>query len=245
MSSELLLALALPAVYLADSAYFLSVGEALIRTRSGRACTLGFGWPFELAGRRPYLPNPLTPFRPLLRVQWTTAAGGGAPAALSAEMRAHLAALRPIGWLASACAALIVLLAPLALALGAPLIFVASALACLALALASCTLLVLRRRQLGLSPLQLLSAIIVSLVCLPCAANLARALAAQRRWSVAAADLPALGFDGPRVAAARAQVRQALALAQRLLADDRAACAALGEQLRRLEAVEGAAREAH
>ena len=35
----------------------------------------------------------------------------------------------------------------------------------------------------------------MALVCLPCAANLARAVSTHRRWTLAASDLPALGFD--------------------------------------------------
>ena len=237
MSSEALLALALVAVYVIDSAHFLCIGEALIRTRAGRPRALSFGWPFELAGRRPFIPNPLTPFWPELRVQWTTASHGGTGAveAVPLQMRAHLAAVRPIAWIASACAVLIVLVAPLALSLGQEQLFVAAALLTLALSAAACTLVAWRRRELGLAGLPLYSTILVALVCLPCAANLGRAVAAQRRWSVAAAELPALGFDGIHVAAMRARVREALAAARRLLADDSAAYSALSEQLRLLE----------
>ncbi len=236
MSSEALLALALVAVYLADSAHFLSIGEALILTRSGRPAALSFGWPFELAGRRPFIPNPLTPFWPELRVQWTASSQGAAPAeAVSREMSAHLAAVRPIAWLASSCWVLIVLVAPLALTLGQEPLFVAAALLTLALSAAACSLLALRRRALGLAVLKLYTTILVALVCLPCAANLARSVAAQGRWSVAGADLPALGFDGTSVAALRAQVQEALVAARRLLGEDSAAYSALSEQLRRLE----------
>ena len=128
MSPETLLALALVAVYVADSAHFLAIGEALIRTRSGRTAGLSFGWPFELAGRRPFIPNPLTPFWPELRLVWTPSSAGGAGAAeaVSAEMRAHLAAVRPVACIASVCAALIAVVAPLALAFGPLTGFVAS-----------------------------------------------------------------------------------------------------------------------
>src|SRR4029077_19868561 len=97
VSSEALLALALVAVYLADSAHFLAIGEALIRTRSGRRVALFFRWAVELAGRRPFIPNPLTPFWPELRVEWTTSSHGGprAAEAVSARMRAPLPAGRP------------------------------------------------------------------------------------------------------------------------------------------------------
>jgi hypothetical protein len=242
VSSEALLALALVAVYLADSAHFLAIGEALIRTRSGRTVALSFGWPFELAGRRPFIPNPLTPFWPELRLVWTTSSPGGPRAVetVSAEMRAHLAAVRPVAWLASCCAVLIVIVAPLALAVGQQPLFVVAALLTLVLSAAACALVASRRKELGLAGLQLYSTLLVALVCLPCAGNLARSIAAQRRWSVAAAELPALGFEGIPVAALRATIQEALAAARRVLAEDSPAHVALSEQLRRLE---GEARE--
>jgi hypothetical protein len=241
VSSETLLALALVVVYLADSAHFLSIGETLIRTRSGRTVALSFGWPFELAGRRPFIPNPLTPFWPELRLDWTPSSPGGpgAAGAVSAEMRAHLAAVRPIAWIASVCAALIVVVAPLALALGEEPLFVAAALLCLAFSAAACALIALRRKELRLTGLPLFSTILVALVCLPCAGNLARSVTAQRRWSVAAVELPALGFEGTAAATLRAQVREALGAARRMLPEESAAHSALGEQLRRLEGEAG------
>ena len=240
MSPETLLALALVAVYVADSAHFLAIGEALIRTRSGRTAGLSFGWPFELAGRRPFIPNPLTPFWPELRLVWTPSSAGGAAEAVSAEMRAHLAAVRPVAWIASVCAALIGVVAPLALTLGDEPLFVAATLLCLALSAAACALTASRRKQLRLTGLPLFSTILVALVCLPCAGNLARSVAAQRRWSVAAAELPALGFEGTPAAPLRAQLQEALGAARRVLPQDSAAHSALSEQLRRLE---GEARE--
>ena len=242
MSPETLLALALVAVYVADSAHFLAIGEALIRTRSGRTAGLSFGWPFELAGRRPFIPNPLTPFWPELRLVWTPSSAGGAGAAeaVGAEMRAHLAAVRPVACIASVCAALIGVVAPLALAFGREPLFVAATLLCLALSAAACALTASRRKELRLTGLPLFSTILVALVCLPCAGNLARSVAAQRRWSVAAAELPALGFEGTPAATLRAQLQEALGAARRVLPEDSAAHSALSEQLRRLE---GEARE--
>jgi hypothetical protein len=236
VSPEALLALALVAVYLVDSAQFLCVGEALIRTRAGRTLALSFGWSFELGGRRPFIPNPLTPFWPELRLEWSASSQGGSGVAdaVSAEMRAHLAAVRPMAWIAGGCALLIVLIAPLALSLGQERLFVAAALLTFALSAAGCALLARRSRELGLAGRELYSTILVALVCLPCAANLGRAIAAHHRWSLAAAELPALGFDPMQAAAARERAREALVAARRLMAEDSAAHSALGEQLRRL-----------
>src|SRR2546429_6950085 len=65
----------------------------------------------------------------------------------------------------------------------------------------------------------------------------------SRDWSsdvcssdlVAAAELPALGFEGTPAATLRAQLQEALGAARRVLPQDSAAHSALSEQLRRLE----------
>src|SRR5207248_2634886 len=137
-------------------------------------------------------------------------------------------------------AALIGVVAPFALALGDERLFVAATLLCLALSAAACALTAWRRKELRLTGLPLFSTILVALVCLPCAGNLARSVAAQRRWSVGAAELPALGFEGIPAATLRAQLQEALGAARRALPEDSAAHSALSEQLRRLE---GEARE--
>jgi hypothetical protein len=197
---------------------------------------VSFGWPFELGGRRPYLPNPLTPFWPELRVQWTTLPGAvSAPDVIRQEMQTRLRALRPIAWLASGCALAIAGVAPLALLIGQERLFVGAALACLALSATACGVLASRRSELGLTRLQLVSMIVVALVCLPCAGNLARAVSAQRRWSVAAAQLPALGLDERRAAALRPRLLGALADAQRFLPEESPEYQAVSEQLRALE----------
>jgi len=107
MPLETLLAAALVAVYLVDSASFLALGEAVIVTRRAALRRLASGSALELGGRRPFLPNPLTPFWPELRIEWATWAGPGSPAGTAAhEMRAHLHALRGVAPLAAGAAAL-------------------------------------------------------------------------------------------------------------------------------------------
>src|SRR5215469_12421702 len=149
---EALLALALIGVYVLDSAHFLSIGDAVLSSRRARLRQVSFGWPFELAGRRPYLPNPLTPFWPELRIHWTSRLLGGAkPDVASAEMQRFATVTKPISRLAALAGLFIVLVAPLALALGSEALFVTAAGVSFALALAACCLLGVRRTAVGLS----------------------------------------------------------------------------------------------
>jgi hypothetical protein len=233
---ETLLAAALIAVYLVDSASFLALGEAVIVTRAGTLRRLACGSGFELGGRRPFLPNPLTPFWPGLRVEWATWAGPGAPASTAArEMREHLRALRGVAPLAGACALLIVVAAPLALTLAAPRTFLVCALLCYLCAALAGTLIVLRRVALGLTLLQALGLAVVGVVCLPCSANLARAAGARRRWLLAASEIPALGFGTEQADAVRRELAGSLRYATRFLEEDGAESRIIGEQLALLE----------
>ena len=234
--SETLLAAALIGVYLVDSMSFLALGEAVIRTRGCSLAGLACGSTLELGGRRPFLPNPLTPFWPELRLEWATWAAPGVPAAAAArEMAAHLAALRGVGRLAGACALLMVIGAPLALLLSAPRVFLACAFLTYLCAALAGTLVVARRRALGLSLPQALGLLAVGIVCLPCAANLARSAGTRRRWLLAAAEVPALGFSAARAADVRRELVDALRYAARFLAADGAEARVIGAQLARLE----------
>lgn len=236
MSTPLLLAIALVVVYLLDSMHFLRIGEALVLTRRSRLEGLSFGVPFELGGRRPYLPNPLTPMRADFRVAWDTSGGTTDDVHVVREqMRSHLRAVRAVGWIGSLCAIPIVIVAPAALALGEELIFLAAVAAAVLLAACGCLLIGVRRRALGLSPLQVCSLTFIALVCLPCSPNLARAVTAQRRWTLAARDLPQLGFDAPRMSAIRGQILAALSSARRYVAEESVESKVIDEQIRYLQ----------
>ena len=127
MSMAALLAIGLVAVYLLDSMHFLRIGEALVLARGSRLAGLSFGGSFELGGRRPYLPNPLTPCRVEFRLSWDTSGGATDDARLvGEEMRKHLRAVRTVGWTGTVCGIAIVLLAPLGLALGQEPMFLAA-----------------------------------------------------------------------------------------------------------------------
>jgi hypothetical protein len=237
VSPEWLLAFALVAVYLFDSAHFLCIGEAVISTRSGALRRLSFGSSFELGGRRPYLPNPLTPCWPELRVEWDTSGRDlAAPKQVITEMQQHLRAAQPIGWFATGCTGLIVIVAPLALVTGYERVFIASALLCVVCAVPACVLVLRRRRELGHSGWQAVSLIVVALVCLPCSGNLARAVSIKRRWTLPASELPSLGFDTNRIARIETELREMLARAQRLFSEDSVEYILVSAQLKLLEA---------
>lgn len=231
---EWLLALALIAIYVFDSVHFLRIGEAVVSTGGGRLRGLSFGSAFELGGRRPFLPNPLTPGRPELRVDWNTSVQGPEAQQVAAEMKQQLAAVRPIGYFAAACAGFIVVLAPLALVSGHEQVFVLAVLLCVPCALAGCSLVFLRRRELSLSLGQAVALSAVALVCLPCSGNLARAAAIHRRWTVRASELPALGVDQRSVV--DGQVRDMLTKAQRRFVEESAEYRSVAAELKRLEA---------
>ena len=210
-----LLALALVGVYVLDSAHFLAIGDAVLVTRRQRLRAVSFGSSFELAGRRPHFPNPLTPFWPELRILWTSSLlDAREPNAATSEMLALLRLTRPISLLASVSGLFIALVGPVALAAGREVLFVVAAGVSFLFVAAACVMLTVRRRALGINWPQFVSMVFVALVCLPCAANLGRAVARHRSWTVRAADIPALGFDATagdqnkqRVTAFLSQVR--------------------------------------
>ena len=229
--TEWLLSAALVAVYLFDSAHFLSIGEAVVVTRRGSPRQLSFGSAFELGGRRPFLSNPFTPLWPELRIDWDISGHCRATAAeVKTEMR-RLRMLRPVGWFSAACAILIVIVAPVALVTGSERAFVAAALLCVVSAAIACCTVLYRRSNLGLSAWQTASVVFVAMICLPCSGNLARAVAMQKRWRLPASELPALGFDAARIAGIEARLEEILARAQQFLAEDSAEYRLVGAQL--------------
>jgi len=229
---EAVLALALLGVYLLDSVHFLSIGDAVLVTRSERLLQVTFGWPFELAGRRPYLANPLSPFWPELRILWTSSAVGNTkPDVAIPQMLALLRATKPISRLAALAGVFIVLIAPVVLVVGREELFLASAGLSFVLALAACCMLGARRKAVGLTWSQVISLSLVALLCLPCAANLGRAVAGRHSWTLAASDIPALGFsvtDGRQI---QCRVSAFLSQVRRLFPEDTTEYGALTNQI--------------
>jgi hypothetical protein len=234
--SPWLLAAALVAVYALDSMHFLQIGEAVVSTHGWSPTGLSFGSSFELGGRRPYLPNPLTPWRPDLRIDWNVSSQGTAPEQINSEMRRHLQVIRPIARIATACAALVVVVAPLALVSGYEGTFLVSVLMCLLCAIAGCILVIRRRTSLGLTLGQAISVSLVAVICPPCSGNLGRAVAIQRRWTLQASDLQDLDSGGGKKLISRAKVQEMLTRALQLCAKDSAEYRLMAGQLRQLEA---------
>jgi hypothetical protein len=235
LGSQQLLALGLIAVYLLDSIHWLRLGEAVVSTQGARLRKISFGSSFELAGRRPLLPNPFTPFWPELRADWVNAVGGADAQVSAREMSERASALTLLGALSGLSAAAIVMGAPIALLLGYERVF----LACVGIgaisAVASATLLYLRREALGLEVAQWLALAAVAIVCLPCSANLARAAAKTRIWALPAYQIARLELTGTTASHTREQLREALLAAQRYVGEDSSEFQGLTEQLRLLE----------
>lgn len=233
---EWLLAGALVVIYMLDSAHFLQIGEAVVFTRGSSLRGLSFGSSFELGGRRPYLPNPLTPWRPDLRVDWNASPQGARPEKVNSEMRRHLRLVRPIARIATACAGLVVVAAPLALVSGYEGTFTVSILLCFLCAGAGCVLVIRGRASLGLTLWQASSISLVALICPPCSGNLGRAAAIQRHWTLQVSDLPNLDFEGTRKATSQVKVREMLTRTLRLCAEDTIEYQSVATQLKHLEA---------
>jgi len=233
---EVLLALALVGVYLLDSAQFLAIGDAVLVTRRECLRQVSFGSSFELAGRRPYLPNPLTPFWPELRIQWTSGVLNSTnPDVATSEMQARVTATKPISRLAALAGLFIVLIAPVALAVGSEALFVTSAGISFILAVAACCLLSVRREALELSWSQVIAMSLVALLCLPCAANLGREVSRHRCWTLAACDIPALRFDVSEGDQIKYRVAAFLSQVRRLFPEDTSEYGALTRQINLLE----------
>jgi len=233
---EAVLALALIGVYLLDSVHFLSIGDAVLVTRRERLRQVTFGWSFELAGRRPYLANPLSPFWPELRIQWTSGSVGSTkPDVATSEMLALLRATKPISRLATVAGVFILLIAPVVLAVGREELFLASAGLSFVLALAACCMLGARRKSVGLSWSQVISLSLVALLCLPCAANLGRAVTGHHSWTLAASDIPALDFSVTESRQIECRVSAFLCQVRRLFPEDTSEYGALTGQINLLE----------
>jgi hypothetical protein len=233
---EALLALALVGVYVVDSAHFLSIGDAVLITRRECLRQVSFGWSFELAGRRPYLPNPLIPFWPELRIQWTSRLlSNTKPDVATAEMQRLVTVTKPISRLAALAGFSIVLVAPLALAIGSEALFVASAGVAFTVTLTACCVLGVRRKALELSWSQVITISLVALLCLPCAANLGRAVSRHRCWTLAASDIPELGFNVSQGDLIKYRVSSFLSQVRRLFPEDTAEYGALTTQMQLLE----------
>ena len=235
LTPETLLALGLIAVYLFDSMHFLRIGEAVVITRAATLQRISFGSGFELGGRRPFLPNPLTPFWPELRVDWVSDPTPQASAPVSTQqMRERAAALKWVGAFSGACTGLIVIGAPIALFLEAQSAFIACVLLCAVCELIAAFLLLRQRKVLGLGIGQWLSLSLIGLICLPCSANLARTAAKARCWTLPAHQLAGLDLERLAPGSLKEEVSEALLRARRYVDEESPEFQRLSEQLRLL-----------
>jgi len=173
---ELALLALFAALYVYDSALLLHSNEAvLVQCRKGRWIA-GFGSArATLRGLELYLPNPLLPTRPMVRLSWQYE--GSKPArgkVVPVVRREQFRVLVPLVWSHFACSFVVL---PLALFAHWGDLFIALA---FALIYANVLLLALvlwwRRRALGLSGRQLASVVFDIAVCPPFALNLIRRL---------------------------------------------------------------------
>ncbi len=195
---ELLLAIGIVVVYLLDALRFLGHRQALVERLGAERWLLRFGAVrFELAGRRPVLPNPLRPDRASWLAEWrlqdpsTDSRPTPMPPASPAQV--------PLGWICMALLWIVVVIAPAMLIAGYNLWFASAVATGYLTALAGATLLVLRAKEFELTRGAALGAAVIGVLCLPCAPNLLRASAARRSLSI---DLPgfadASGGDSER-----------------------------------------------
>ncbi|MBL8325901.1 MAG: hypothetical protein JNJ89_13200 [Rubrivivax sp.] len=241
LPSEALLAALIIGLYLKDSLLLLAPDEAVLVRGLGGHWHAGFGARgYKLAGREPYLANPLTPHAPVVRLRWRMtgpapdpgvagegAAADGAGAAALRLVPVPLARLAPFAW---ASWLLLFGLIPAAVLAQWGVTFVLWALAALYASIAAAlAMLWPLRGPLGLSQRAYALLAFECLVCPPYAANIVRRAAAAR---TVPDDFVALAGQ-LLPAAARAQVRrECLArIDEQLEAFDEGDAAA--EQLRR------------
>jgi len=190
----LLLALAL---YLFDAAVLLAPDEWLVEQQRGKRWRARFGlqgWP--IARKEPWLPNPLAPWRPLLRLHWRFEVGpeDGAPKG-AAPLAMPGTALRVTTGL---LLVLIFVALPIAL-LGYPLLVlrIGVAVAIYATCVASALVLWRSRGHLGLTRGECAKLAVECVVCPPFALNLVRKLGLRQSARVGSGQVLAqlLGAD--------------------------------------------------
>ncbi|MEO6079518.1 MAG: hypothetical protein ABIQ86_07055 [Steroidobacteraceae bacterium] len=208
--TELWLPIGAAAFYLYDSSCLLWQNE-LIFTRGRKRWLVAGGTALRLAGRRLFLPNPLTPLRPQFQVRWSlveTRTGTGNHDQL-------LLALRPISVLNQLQLLLLLALPLLAWTLGAGLMVLVLFILFYLLTLAALILVWQRRSSCGLDSRAFWLLALDALACAPFAVNLTRKISTRHGIAgdplvFAARHLDAAARAATRLLiAARAQEAQA------------------------------------
>ena len=179
------------AFYLYDAAILLYADELVAWPRR-RGWSASVGGQLQWRGRFVFVPPPLLPWRPLLRLQWLRAAGDSVPVQQSAldDLRR---ALKPLQIAVALMAVLLVALLPLALLLWRRWEVMLLLLGAIYLLSACMVLYSVRVRvALGLSRAALVSLAIDTLACPPFALNVVRKISLRH----------ATGMDGLQFATA-------------------------------------------
>lgn len=171
--ADLWLLAGIVAFYLYDAAILLYADELVAWPRRG-AWSASVGSELQWRGRFAFLPNPLLPWRPLLRVQWLRPPGQCAPVQLDG-IHALARALRPLRAAVAVMAILLAVVLPLVLFAWRRWEMLLLVLGAVYL-LSSCMVLytVRARDALGLDRRALLSLAVDTLACPPFALNLVR-----------------------------------------------------------------------
>jgi hypothetical protein len=180
MSDEAGLMIVMAGLYLYDSVLMLAIDEAALVQAGGR-WRVAFGiHNYRLAGREPWLPNPLAPHRRIYRMRWAVETAGAHDAAFVASL--DDGRFRGLGWYVWLMAAALFGLLPAGLfsRLGLDVALIALAVFYLG-ALASLLHVFLRRESFGIGRGALASIAVQSLACPPFAINLVRKLCAAEQ----------------------------------------------------------------
>lgn len=236
ISTDHLLATALPLVYLADCVRLLGSQEAIAIVAGGRLRAIDAGSSFLIAKRRPVVLNPIHPQSIGLRARWSSSPDGqDSSESTAAQIERIAAALRPIGWFSTPAALFAAVGAPTALFMGRSDVFLICWFICVAATLISGVLAWRRREVLGLNRLAVAWAVIVAIICMPLAGTFARNLVAARRFEL---PLPAFAFahlSGAALNSFRRSFTSALHRLRRQVDDHSAAAARLDALLKQTQ----------
>jgi hypothetical protein len=177
-SFEVLLPIGAIAFYVYDSAILL-YGNELALERAGSGWRTSAGLPLQIAGRRPFVPNPIAPGTLLFRARWDAEpADSKCPEFDTGALRSALASLR--GVVTLQVLLLFVVLPPTSILLGAGRLLLVVFVVYYLLTLAGIAVLVVKRRTLRVPGRRIAWLTLESLLCAPFSANLVRKISLAR-----------------------------------------------------------------
>lgn len=169
------------ALYVLDSVMLLYGNEFVLVRRSGR-WRLAKPGALEFSSRRLYVPNPLTPHRPLFRLHWKLADGGEGDADRAAPSQDEFLKAVSIVGLGVVPLMVVLALGPVLVALGfaSPEYLLAWMAVAYLDVLCLLALVYRSRAALGLSNREFSSLAMESILCVPFALNLVRKISERR-----------------------------------------------------------------